>query len=304
MAKTKNKSAETYVNDIHDDSVYINPLTDFGFKRLFYNKELLMSFLNDVVGTDIKDIVYRPTEGLGWFYEERTIIFDLLCTTQDDDFIVVEMQLGHQTYFRDRALFYGAHIIRKQAPRRKYWNFNLKKVYIVSILNFKIFNDEASKDKVIERAYVYRETVKERLSDKLQMIFIELPKFKKEASELQDNTDMWLYLLKNTVGLKTCPPEITGRIFKLFLEISEKNQLTQTEMDRYAVSLERSYQMRDVANYARMEGKQEGLMEKSIQFAIKLLKRNETIEEVVALTDLSREQVQALLKQLPKANSG
>ena len=79
MAKTKNKSAGTYANDIHDDSVYINPLTDFGFKRLFYNKELLMSFLNDVVGTDIKDIVYRPTEGLGWFYEERTIIFDLLC---------------------------------------------------------------------------------------------------------------------------------------------------------------------------------------------------------------------------------
>ena len=70
-------------------------------------------------------------------------------------------------------------------------------------------------------------------------------------------------------------------------------------MDRYAVSLERSYQMRDVANYARMEG----MMEKSIQFAIKLLMRNETIDEVVALTDLSREQVQALLKQLPKATS-
>ena len=120
---------------------------------------------------------------------------------------------------------------------------------------------------------------------------------------------MWLYLLKNTVGLKTCPPEITGRIFKLFLQISEKNQLTPTEMDRYAVSLERSYQMRDVANYARMEGKlegkqegkQEGMMEKSIQFAIKLLMRNETIEEVVALTDLSREQVQSLRNQLPKA---
>ena len=92
----------------------------------------------------------------------------------------------------------------------------------------------------------------------------ELPKFKKAASELQDNTDTWLFLLKNTFGLKTCPPEITGKIFKLFLEISEKNQLTPTEMDRYAVSLERSHQLRDIANYARMEGKEEGRMEFAI----------------------------------------
>ena len=211
------------------------------------------------------------------------------------------MQLGHQTYFRDRTLFYGAHIIHKQAPRRKYWNFNLNTVYIVSILNFTEFNDEASKDKVIERAYVYRETVKERLSDKLQMIFIELPKFKKEASELQDNTDMWLYLLKNTVGLKACPPEITGRIFKLFLEISEKNQLTPTEMDRYAVSLERSHQLHDIANYARMEGKMEERIERNKQIAIKLLMMNEPIEKVIYLTDLSREEVTELLSRLPKS---
>ena len=76
-------------------------------------------------------------------------------------------------------------------------------------------------------------------------------------------------------------------------------------MDRYAVSLERSYQMRDIANYARMEGMMEGEKKgekkKSIQFAIKLLMRNEQIEEVVSLTDLSLEQVKALMKKLPKA---
>ena len=54
MAKTKvkNKSVVTDLDDIFVESVYINPLTDFGFKRLFYNKELLIPFLNDVVGTD------------------------------------------------------------------------------------------------------------------------------------------------------------------------------------------------------------------------------------------------------------
>ena len=67
IVKTKDEDTEANMSEILTDSVYINPLTDFGFKRLFYNKELLISFLNDVVGTDIKDIVYRPTEGMGCF---------------------------------------------------------------------------------------------------------------------------------------------------------------------------------------------------------------------------------------------
>jgi hypothetical protein len=59
--------------------MYINPLTDFGFKKLFLNKELMIAFLNDVIGTDIKDIQYQPTEGLGEYKEERIAVFDLLC---------------------------------------------------------------------------------------------------------------------------------------------------------------------------------------------------------------------------------
>ena len=59
--------------DIIDEaiqSVYIDPLTDFGFKKIFLNKKLLITFLNDVVGTkNIMDVQYRPTETLGEFSE-------------------------------------------------------------------------------------------------------------------------------------------------------------------------------------------------------------------------------------------
>ena len=74
--KTKVKEAETNLRDSLDDSVYIDPLTDFGFKRLFYNRELLIAFLNDIIGTEIKDVKYQPTEGLGWLVEERTVVFE------------------------------------------------------------------------------------------------------------------------------------------------------------------------------------------------------------------------------------
>jgi predicted transposase/invertase (TIGR01784 family) len=300
MVRTKEKatdeSAETNVSNNLVQSVYINPLTDFGFKKLFYNKELLIPFLNDIMGMDIKDIDYKPTEGLGWFSEERTAVFDLLCTTNNDEHFVVEMQLGQQPYFIERALFYGSHMIRKQAPRKKNWDFNLKPVYIVSILDFNVFRDKASKKRAIERVYLYRESNKELFTDKFLMVFIQLPKFKKKLPELHDNTDTWLYLLKNTEKLKSCPPEIKGKPFKLFLEIAELIHLTPEDMDRYAVSLEKSYQMRNIADFARMEGK----IENSKKIAIKLLKKNEPIDEIISLTELSREEVMMLMSQLPK----
>ena len=95
-------------------------------------------------------------------------------------------------------------------------------------------------------------------------------------------------------------------------------------MKSYEVSLEKSYQMRNIADFARMEGmkegelkgikkglregkiegllegKKEGLLEGKKQLAIKLMMRNMPLEDIISLTELSQEQVNALLSQLPK----
>ena len=299
---------KTKIEDEIIPSVYINPLTDFGFKKLFMNKDLLIAFLNDVIGTNIKDIKYQPTEGLGEYKDERIIVFDILCTTETNEYFIVEMQLGRQVFFQDRALFYASHVIRKQAPRKKYWSYELKAVYIVSILDFITFTEEIAKSEVIERVYLYREKAKQRYSNKLNFVFIELPKFNKAVTELVNNTETWLYLLKHTFELNNCPPEITGKVFKRFLEIAEVKHLTPTEMETYKKSLRQNYYLRDMANIerregrtegrmeGRTEGRMEGLMEGRRQFAVRLLQRKTPVEDIVFLTDLTREQVQELIK--------
>jgi len=74
-------------------------------------------------------------------------------------------------------------------------------------------------------------------------------------------------------------------------------------MKTYEVSLEKSYQMRNIAGFAKMEGIKEGELkgrkEGKMEIAIKLLMRNEPIDEVISITELSRKQVKALLSQLP-----
>ena len=274
-------------------SVYMNPLTDFGFKKLFQDKDLLIAFLNDVIGTNIKKIKYRPNEGLGEYKEERAIVFDLYCTTNNDEYFIVEMQMGSQPYFENRALFYAAHAIRKQGVRKKNWDYKYKTVYVVAILDFIIFKEKAAENEVIERVYLYRENGKKRFSDKLNFVFIELPKFKKQASELQNNTETWLFLLKNAFELETCPQEITGKVFKRFLEIAEVKHLTREEMETYKLSLKNNFYIRNMAKGERMEGE----MAKSRQFVTNCAQDGMPIEKIALYTNLTKEQVQELLEE-------
>jgi len=137
---------------------------------------------------------------------------------------------------------------------------------------------------------------------------ISLPKFNKEATELKTNTDIWLYLLKNTYRLKDSPKEITGKIFKRFLELAEIKQLTSTEMETYRESLRHNNFLRDMASCERREGRMEGRMEgrtegrtegsieKSMEIAIRLLQKKMSIDDIVSLTDLTKEQVGELQK--------
>ena len=63
---------------------YINPYTDFGFKKLFgtdMNKELLISFLNALFDgkEEVKDITYLNTEHIGSMELDRKALFDVYC---------------------------------------------------------------------------------------------------------------------------------------------------------------------------------------------------------------------------------
>ncbi|GHT18502.1 hypothetical protein AGMMS4957_00920 [Bacteroidia bacterium] len=85
-------------------ATYINPLTDFGFKKLFgteHNKELLIDFLNEIIKEEgcITDISYLPTEQLGAEEEDRKAVFDIYCTNERGEHFIVEMQNAREPYF-------------------------------------------------------------------------------------------------------------------------------------------------------------------------------------------------------------
>jgi predicted transposase/invertase (TIGR01784 family) len=101
---------------------YIDPFTDFGFKKLFGsepNKELPIDFLNQVLPQhhQIKELSFRKTEQLGSNKLDRNVIFDIYCVSQTGERFIVEMQKAKQTYFKDRTIFYTTFPIREQASK-------------------------------------------------------------------------------------------------------------------------------------------------------------------------------------------
>ena len=89
-------------------SKYLNPYTDFGFKKLFgteLNKDLLISFLNalfekcnELPKDEIEDVTYLNAEKLGRAASERRAIFDVYCTTKSGAKFIVEMQNVFQQF--------------------------------------------------------------------------------------------------------------------------------------------------------------------------------------------------------------
>ena len=89
---------------------YINPFTDWGFKRLFgqeFSKDLLINFLNDLFEGEfqIKDVTFKDKEQLGDTNDLRGCIFDIYCVTDDDKHFIVEMQNRWVPFFVNRSIY-------------------------------------------------------------------------------------------------------------------------------------------------------------------------------------------------------
>ena len=220
---------------------YINPYTDFGFKKLFgteMNKDLLISFLNALFNGQevITDITYLPTEQFG-NYGSRRAIFDVYCNTEKGEKIIVEMQKNEQAFFKDRSVFYASFPIQQQGQRGSDWNFELKSVYTIGILNFVFDEDKNDTDYLHHEVKLMDTSKKTVFYDKLTFVYLEMPKFNKTEDELVTMFDKWLFVLKNLTRLFDRPKALQEKIFKKLFEQAEIARFTPEEMMAYEESI-------------------------------------------------------------------
>jgi len=245
MAKTEKTKTLT----IEDLGVYINLLTDFGFKRIFGIKELMLNFLNTILDIEggIKDLRYGNPEKLGFSQFERKAVYDLYCVTGNDEEIIVEIQSAPQLYFKDRTLLYAARLINEQSVKGKDWNFKLPQVYSINILNFRLEEALQPLGMEIKRAdenkYVWKVQLidcetGELFYEKLTLFYIELPGFTKELSELKTLFEQWIFIIKHLHELNDLPEELSNdEVFEHLFEIAKIARMTKKEVNNYLKNL-------------------------------------------------------------------
>jgi hypothetical protein len=241
-------------------------------------QEFLQALISD---EEISRVNYLNSVQLGRSKDDNAVFdihcrtdFDIHCRTETGERIIVEMQKVWQKYLINHSI--------KEQTKTNEWDFELK----ISILNFKF--DKRKKESVGSTEQVHIEEINEyacymELSDihrknRQMYIYLELPQFNKNESELKSAFDKWMYVLKNLAELQNRPPTLQERIFRKLFRIAEIEHLSPEERIEYRRSLMQCRDMNNVINSA-IE-KNEERMRRKLKAKEKIIKAKE--EEIKA----------------------
>lgn len=252
-------------------AVFINPKTDFAFKKIFGSKEshdILISFLNAILYSEqdtIQDLVILDPYQAPRIKGIKDSYLDVKATLQDGSTVIIEMQVLNVLGFEKRVLYNAAKAFSIQLGVGEDYTL-LNPVIALTITDFEMFESE----RIISR---YRLKEKDDLSDysdDIELVFVELPKFSKSLEELETLVDKWLYFLKCASELEAVPPVMRAvpaiehaftvaqqsKLSRKELEVLEKRQMFLHD-NRNAILKAKQ----DGLKEGRQEGRQEGLRE-------------------------------------------
>jgi predicted transposase/invertase (TIGR01784 family) len=214
---------------------FINPKTDFGFKRIFGSLQshpILVSFLNSILYEGEATII--SLEILNPYQAPRVkgmkdSYLDVKARLNDESTVIIEMQVLNVEGFEKRILYNAAKAYSIQLGTGEDYSL-LNPVIALTITDFTMFSEE--------QGYLSRFILKDKAtlldypSDDLELVFIELPKFDRELAELSTQLDQWLFFLKNARQLEAIPSGLdqTPEIRAAF-EIANEVNLSANELE-------------------------------------------------------------------------
>ena len=138
----------------------------------------------------IVDLTFKNNEQLGETDLDRKAIYDIYCENEKGEKFIVELQKVNvatlrQNYFKERTIYYSTFPIREQAEKGE-WNYNLKAVYCIGILDFTFddYKTEPEKSEVVHTIKLKNQNGK-IFYDKLTFIYLEMPNFKQNENQLK-----------------------------------------------------------------------------------------------------------------------
>jgi predicted transposase/invertase (TIGR01784 family) len=282
------------IGRIREVGMFINPKTDFAFKKIFGSKQstdILISFLNAMLyqgeSTIVSVDILAPCQNVIIKGIEDSC-FDVSAVLVDQRSVVIKIQTLNLPGYEKRTLYDAA--VRCSTRLSMGGGHQLNNPIIaLTIADLDIFPDSST----VMSSYLLRE--KEAFTtypDDVELTFVELPKFTKTLEELESLGDKWLYFLRWAHQLKAIPSSMRSE--PMMAKAFARARLSQLTRKEEAVFERQSMVLHDYRNsilYAYKKGEEEGRQEgqwhkTKIEIARRLLDvlDVETIAQTTGLT--------------------
>ena len=281
--------------------IFINPRTDFAFKKIFGSEQshdILVSFLNGILyggEATIQDLTIINPYQSPILKGLKSTYLDITAQLRTGETVVIEMQVLNVAGFEKRILYNAAKTYSIELNEGQSY-VDLNSVIALTITDFIMFDDI---EQNISR-FILKEKkcfVDYSIQD-LELVFVELPKFKRSLDELETLSDRWIYFLQHAPDLETIPatmaeiPEISQAF-----AIANKAGLNREELDEQHRQSFFIHDQRGVAVKATEEGLKQGLKQGVEQQQLETARRSLSLLDDVTIcqiTGLPIEDIQKL----------
>ncbi len=276
---------------------YVNPFTDFGFKKIFgeeASKPLLIDFLTNLLPeTNIVDLTFKDKDKLGETEEDRKAIYDIYCENNLGEKIIIELQKAKQNYFKDRTVYYSTFPIQEQAEKGE-WNYLLKYVYCIGILDFKFDEKVKSGQGEVIHTVQLKDQNNKVFYEKLKFVYLEMPHFTNEEYELETRLDKWLYFIRHLEDFQSIPEIFKDEVFIQAFEKAEIAKYSEEERESYQQSLKNFRDNKAVYEYAIDTAFDDGQVQRTLEIAKTGKLMGLSIDNLIKLTGLTSAEIDNL----------
>ena len=286
----------------------IDPKVDIVFKKIFESdQEILKSFLNAVLPLPedgmIESLEYLTNEQYPTTPEHKASAVDVKCTDQRKRVFIVEMQMNWLNTFSKRISFNTAKAFAHQLKPGRNQNYGLlNPVYALVILN------DTFDSRPDVWYHPYRMCVPhdpEDMLPEMQIVMIELPKFKPKTYEEKKLRVLWLRFLKEIQGIEfdQVPAEFhENEDIEQALNVLNEMSHNKEELDYYYARKDLILMKEDLKAtiYERgiekglEKGLEKGAMQKQIELTQKMFEQNAPIEMISIVTGFTEQEILAL----------
>ncbi len=276
--------------------------SDYGFKVCMQDETIMKSFLNAILEEEtdkITSVQFRNVEVPQPQKDERGVNFDLLCTTERGETILIEMQNAPQKFFKTRAAFYISTILTKQFTRGFKWEKmkqDISRIFGIFIMG------EKNKwlNKPITRTSVYDRDDLVEFWDRNHNFFLSLPDFNLDKKNITPK-NIWMHFFKTLGTMDRIDPSVYERADEGLLRLLEKANvanLTEEEYAQYEASMKALEDEVDMEKHGYRRGMEDGvkkgIQQESFRYAKEMKEKGVAIEIIMEISHLSEEEIMAL----------